>query len=228
MATQSEFPIQPHTVDFDTASFDVLADNCANRTISPHKDDFENLSRFNSQVTGVGQAQICGRGTIRWLTQTDDGQLVEIVDHNAICIPDMSYRILSVAEWGKQRTLECDDGLNDLTTIKTDADNELSTLKFNRNANQVTIHHTNGLPKMCCSSPRTQSLETYAADFSCYNSVCQPINTQNKCESLCSVAGSMYYNDIMENALRLSPTEPELIKNMSELEFVWLLFGMCS
>ena len=179
IATRSEVDDDPRTVDFDTYFFDVLADNCANRTITPHKEDFIEFRELSSSVSGIGNARILGIGTVRWVAKADDGSELEIIDRRAMYVPDVEYRILSVAEWGKQR--------EDKTQIITSADEEMSVIISDFGKKKVTIPHTNGLPKLRCKSPEPVTYRAYASEFQCYATVCQPTNSRMKQEQLYSL-----------------------------------------
>ena len=115
-------------VDFDSNAFNVLFDNCANRTVSPVKSDFFNLGKYDGELTGVGSAPIKGTGTIHWQTVADDGSKVDSYVENALYVPKIQHRILSVTQLGIQRTQRRIDGLQDLTRITTDPDQSTSTL----------------------------------------------------------------------------------------------------
>ena len=81
--------------------FDVLFDNVS---IGIHEDDFIHLVKKPGSVSGVGTAKAEGIGTIHWKLRTDNGQYLDIYIENALYIPTMDLRIISVAQWGKQRT----------------------------------------------------------------------------------------------------------------------------
>ena len=57
--------------------------------------------------------------TIHWKLRADNGQYLDVYIENALYIPTMDLRIISVAQWGKQRTRERQDGLKDRTHIDT-------------------------------------------------------------------------------------------------------------
>ena len=65
----------------------------------------------------------------------------------------MDLRIISVAQWGKQRTQDRKDGLNDLTKIVTQPDYDRSTVYIDRRKDCIMIEHTNDLPKYRCEYP---------------------------------------------------------------------------
>ena len=85
--------------------FNVLFYNGANVSIGIHEDDFIYLVKKPGSVSGVGTANKAeGIGTIHWKLQTDNGQYLDVYIENALYIPTMDLRIVSVAQWGKQRT----------------------------------------------------------------------------------------------------------------------------
>ena len=86
----------------------------------------------------------------------------------------MDLRIISVAQWGKQRTRERQDGLKDRTHIDTHPDDGRSTVYIDRNRDSITIKHTNDLPKYRCEYPNQREREAHycqGVEYSCYNSV---------------------------------------------------------
>ena len=91
-----------HIVDFNSNSFDVLFDNCANRTVSHEKHDFVNLRDYDGELQGIGTAQIKGIGTLHWQTLNDDGTLLNIYVEDALYVPKMNHHILSITQWGEQ------------------------------------------------------------------------------------------------------------------------------
>ena len=93
---------------------------------------------------------------------------------DALYVPTMDLRIISVAQWGKQRTEDRKDGLNDLTKIVTQPDYDRSTVYIDRRKDRITIEHTNDLPKYRCEYPdQAKRIAHYFddSDFNCYNSV---------------------------------------------------------
>ena len=172
----------PRTVDFDTNCFDVLADNCANYTISYDKEDFISLSDMTGTVQGVGNCSVKGQGTIHWRYRDDAGRIVDVLDEQALYVPDMQHRILSITNWGQQRSTKRADEMNDHTHMITDADSDSSTLFVNRCNSETTINHQNKLPRLRCWSPRQSSFSAFATDkcYECYTTVCQPTHATTK------------------------------------------------
>ena len=101
-------------------------------------------------MKGVGTRKIKGQGPITWKTTDDDGNEFDIRIENALYVPDMDYRILSVVQWGNQRADNRTDGYQDHTHIVTNADGDTSTLFVNRCKTTITITHQNRLPKIRC------------------------------------------------------------------------------
>ena len=81
-AFQSEHE-QPHIVDVDSNSFDVLFDDCANRTITHDKTDFVHFEPHEGDLSGVGTAPVAGMGTMHWQVQTDKGAVPDIIVKDA-------------------------------------------------------------------------------------------------------------------------------------------------
>ena len=207
VATNIEAPQDPHTVDFDKGAFDVLADNCANRTISPFKEDFVNLQPLEASISGVGSASAQGIGTVTWTVVKDDGDLLEIVDDEALYVPGIKYRILSVTRWGKQRTERRKDGRLDQARVVTTPDSDESVLYCNRDHDQVTITHTNDLPKMRCRNATDETFDSFSADarYENYHNVCRPCNTREKLENF-------YFEvEVLKTAAEIQPPRLKIV-----------------
>ena len=165
--------LDPQIVDFDSNVFDVLFDNCANRTVSPVKSDFYYLEEYDGNLTGIGTAPIKGVGTLHWQIKSDEGCIIDVIVENALYCPNMQYRILSVTQWGKQRTSSCKDNLPDLTRIVTKPDENYTILYANWWKDVCTITHTNDLPKGRCTCPNNITFTAFVHKFKSYNNVCQ-------------------------------------------------------
>ena len=79
-----------------------------------------------------------------------------------------------MVQWGRQRTEDRKDGLNDLTKIVTQPDYDRSTVYIDRHKDRITIEHTNDLPKYCCKYPDQAKRVAHYFDkteFNCCNSV---------------------------------------------------------
>ena len=142
----------PRTTDFDHG-FDVLFDNGANVTIGIDKSDFSQLEERKGSVSGVGAATAEGIGTVHWRTILDDGSELDIIIPDALYVPSMDLRILSIDQHGRYRTRSRADGNKDFTHMRTQPDTEQSMVFINRNTQSVTIPHTNGLAKCRCTYP---------------------------------------------------------------------------
>ena len=123
-----------------------MFDNGANVSIGIHEDDFIKLKKKPGSITGVGSAKAEGIGTIHWKLRTDSGKYIDVLMRDALYVPSMDLRIISVAQWGKQRTQDRKDGLSDNTKIVTQPDYDRSTVFIDRRKERITIEHTNDLP----------------------------------------------------------------------------------
>ena len=81
-------------------------------------------------ITGVGSAKAEGIGTIHWKLRTDSGKYIDVFIRNALYVPSMDLRIISVAQWGKQPTADRTDKRNNPTKIVTDPDKDQLTSAF--------------------------------------------------------------------------------------------------
>ena len=62
-------------------------------------------------------------------------------------LPTMDLRILSVAQWAKQRTKDRQDGFKDRTRMDTHPDENESIVYIDRKTDSITIEHSNDLPQ---------------------------------------------------------------------------------
>ena len=85
-----------HQIHFDLG-FSVLFDNGANVSIGIHKDDFIELTMKPGSISGVGSAKAKGIGTIHWKLRTDSGKYIDVFIRDALYLPSMDLRIISVA-----------------------------------------------------------------------------------------------------------------------------------
>ena len=92
-----------HQIHFDQG-FSILFDNGANVSIGIHEDDFIELKKKRGSISGVGSAKAEGIGTIHWKLHTDSGKYIDVFIRDALYVPSMDLRIISVVQWGKQRT----------------------------------------------------------------------------------------------------------------------------
>ncbi len=159
---------QPVSETFEPGSFFVLMDNCANCAIATERTDFIEFRPSEGHVNGVGNAEVKGEGTVHWQLKADDEQVIDIIIENALFVPSMEYKIVSIRQWGRQRTAKREDRLPDRARVYTDADQDLSVVVANRNEWWATIYHTNGLPKARCTHPKTD-YKNFSTCFDCYS-----------------------------------------------------------
>ena len=150
-------PGSPRTVHFDN-DFDVLFDNGANCSIGISEDDFISIDKRTSTLSGVGSVTAYGIGTIHWKARLDNGKMLDIFIDNALYVPDMHLRIISVAQWGRQRTRDRQDGNKDFTHMLTFPDSDRSVIHVNQNRDTITIPHTNDLARYRCEYPNQRAV----------------------------------------------------------------------
>ena len=144
---------------------------------SPVKSDFYYLEEFDGDLTGIGKAPIKGVGTLHWQIKSDEGHIIDIIVEDALYCPEMQYQILSVTQWGKQRSSSRKDDLPDLTRIVTKPNDNYTILYTNCRKDFCTIVHTNDLPKGRCTCPNNVTFTTFVRKFQSYNTACQPVHS---------------------------------------------------
>ena len=115
-------------------------------------------------------------------TTDNNGDTVDIINADALCVPDMDICILSVTAWGHQHTKERKDECCDMTHCITHADQGFTEPHFNRMLNKITIHNVNDLPHMRCGLPihSKANFLSFSTCFDCLSAVTQPDRTVEK------------------------------------------------
>ena len=87
---------------FDTDSKPILVDTGASISFSPCRDDFINYTKCESEVSGLGNMKIIGKGTLHWPIVTDDGKVITLTIHNCYHVPELPVRLFSPKTFCRQ------------------------------------------------------------------------------------------------------------------------------
>ena len=88
---------------FDSDSFPIIMDTGASCAMSMDKNDFIELTPHSSTISGLGDLDVQGRGTIKWNIITDDGDSATLIWRNALYVPDLPIRLASPQQFLKQQ-----------------------------------------------------------------------------------------------------------------------------
>ena len=68
-----------------------------------NKNDFIELTPHSSTISGLGDLDVQGRGTIKWNIITDDGDSGTLIWRNALYVPNLPIRRASPQQFLKQQ-----------------------------------------------------------------------------------------------------------------------------
>lgn len=88
---------------FDSDSFPIIMDTGASCAMSMDKNDFIELTPHSCTISGLGNLDVQGRGTIKWNIITDDGDSSTLIWRNALYVPDLPIRLASPQQFLKQQ-----------------------------------------------------------------------------------------------------------------------------
>ena len=101
---------QRGTVNFDSDAVEAILDTGCSTSISFERSDFINYKPMKSKVEGLGIHNIVGTGTIKYTVLDDNGDKVNLLVKNAIHVPTMDVRLLSLQQVAQQCDTESAGG----------------------------------------------------------------------------------------------------------------------
>ena len=90
------------TVNFDSDAVEAILDSGCSTSISFERNDFIDYKPMNGKVEGLGVHNIVGTGTIKYTVLDDDGNSVNLLIKNAIHVPTMDVRLISLQQIAQQ------------------------------------------------------------------------------------------------------------------------------
>ena len=90
------------TVNFDSDAVEAILDSGCSTSISFERNDFINYKPMNGKVEGLGVHNIVGTGTIKYTVLDDNGDKVNLLVKNAIHVPTMDVRLISLQQIAQQ------------------------------------------------------------------------------------------------------------------------------
>ena len=89
------------TVSFDSDAVDAILDTRCSTSISFERNDFIDYKTMKGKVEGLGIHNIEGTGTIKYTVLDDNGDKVNLLIKNAIHVPIMDVRLISLQQIAK-------------------------------------------------------------------------------------------------------------------------------
>ena len=89
-------------VAFDSDSFEAILDSGCSTTLTSKQSDFITYSKDSGEVEGLGTHDIVGTGTVQYKVLDDDGIIKNIVLHDAIHVPTLKIRLISIQQLAQQ------------------------------------------------------------------------------------------------------------------------------
>jgi len=90
------------TVYFDSDAVEAILDTGCSTTISFELNDFIDYKPMKGKVEGLGVHNIVGTGTIKYTVLDDNGDKVNLLIKNAIHVPTMDVRLISLQQIAQQ------------------------------------------------------------------------------------------------------------------------------
>ena len=92
-------------ISFDIDTKEATLDIGCSRTLTYDRSDFITYRPCTGEVEGLGKHDIIGLGTVQFSVVTDNGNTTPITIHDAIYIPTLDVRLISIQKYCQQ-TLE--------------------------------------------------------------------------------------------------------------------------
>lgn len=156
-----------NNIIFDTDSVPLILDTGASSGFTYDKKDFIKLQPFSGNVSGLGQLDIKGIGTVTYNIVNDNNNTVELIIAQVFYVPNLHIHLLSPQQISKQ-SRDPEEGLliRDTKCVFT-WDYHIKTLAYNDHS-QLPIIHT---------SPGVKQIQVFYSKFS---QLCQTRSQSNK------------------------------------------------
>ena len=83
-------------ISFDTDAKEAILDTGCSRTLTYDIGDFTTYEPCTGEVEGLGKHKIVGVGTVKYTVVTDSGNTTNIIINDAIYVPTLDVRLISV------------------------------------------------------------------------------------------------------------------------------------
>ena len=90
------------TVKFDSDAVEAILDSGCSTSISFEENDFINYKPMAGKVEGLGIHKIRGTGTLKYTVLDDNGDKVNLLIKDAIHVPTMDVRLISIQQIAQQ------------------------------------------------------------------------------------------------------------------------------
>ena len=132
-------------------------DTGCSRTLTFEKGDFITYEETNGEVEGLGTHKIVGKGTVKYTVQDDDGNIVDITIRDAIHVPTLDVRLISVQQFAQQY-----DDVGAEGAIKS----KYLKLKWGEHEKSIPYHNISNLP-IVFTNPGTTISDAYISSHMC-------------------------------------------------------------
>ena len=89
-------------VNFDSDAVEAILDTGCSTSISFERNDFINYKTMKGEVEGLGVHNIVSTGTIKYTVHDDNGDKVNLIIKDAIHVPTMDVRLISLQQIAQQ------------------------------------------------------------------------------------------------------------------------------
>ena len=91
---------------FDSDSFPIIMDTGAFYTMTMNKEDFIDLTPHNSTISGLGDFDVKGRGTVKWTILNDEDEPTSLIWRNVLYVSDLPISLVSPQQFLKHTSTE--------------------------------------------------------------------------------------------------------------------------
>ena len=147
-------------VSFDSDAVEAVLDSGCSTTLTSERSDFITYSISSGEVEGLGKHNIVGTGTVRYDVIDDDGNKVSIIINDAIHVPTLEIRLISIQQIAQQSNdplAGCHILANNLTL---QWDGHTKTIPYNKTSNLPILYTVPGGKR--AAAYISQHMMTYA------------------------------------------------------------------
>ena len=119
-------------------------DTGCSTTLTSERSDFITYEKDSGKVEGLGTHDIVGTGTVKYTVLDDNGNPRNIIIHDAIHVPSLEIRLISVQQWAQQNKDPLAGGhiLSKHLLLRWDGYNK--TVPYNCNSNLPILYTVPG------------------------------------------------------------------------------------
>ena len=122
-------------VKFDSDSFEAVLDSGCSTTLTCDRSDFITYTDTTGEVEGLGTHNIVGTGSVKYKILDDNGNIKSLIIHDAIHVPTLKIRLISIQQVAQQSTDPLAGGHVLAQHLHLRWDNNIKTITYNSNSN---------------------------------------------------------------------------------------------